>query len=289
MRSTSSARRRRPRPARPRPIDAVARLIDEATVDEPGHVVVHVVEDGDDEIVLGVRPLPLDVHPFTDLAGLVAPPEWSMFGLRARGTAHDLTGVTAPSRMANTYLLHRSGQEAALLRRGDDVEALTGSAEGVIPDLCHRVLGLPTPPPPGGTALAWTVAWLDRIVEHWGDADTRHAVSSSWASVAVLHPAARTAPDVDLLNLHDPDRLIEVARAHDAAWSWARLRAEPDALPLPEGHLPASVTGWMDDGFYARWALGAFPPAATLVHDLAPLLDEPLRAPFLHVIEGLLR
>jgi hypothetical protein len=266
----------------------VARLIDEATVDEPGHVIVHVVEDGDDELALGVRTLPLDIHPFTDLAGLVAPPEWSIFGLRARGTAHDLTGEAAPSRIANTYLLHRSGQEASLLRRGDDVEVLAGRAEGVIPDLCHRVLGLPTPPPPGPTALVWTLAWMDRIVEHWGDPDARRAVTSSWATVAVLHPAVRTAPDVDLLNLHDPDRLIEVARGHDAEWSWARLRAEPHALVLPEGQLPMSVTGWMDDGFYARWALGSFPPAAALVHDLASLLDEPLRAPFLRVVEALL-
>jgi hypothetical protein len=32
----------------------------------------------------------------------------------------------------------------------------------------------------------------------------------------------------------------------------------------------------MDDGFFARWAIGAFPPVATLATDLRHLLGEPL-------------
>src|SRR3546814_8885037 len=67
--------------------------------------------------------------------------------------------------------------------------------------------------------------------------------------------------------------LVTAARAHAACWPWARLRLEPGGAPLPPGNeLPSHVAAWMDDGFYARWALGAFPSAARLVHDLAGLV-----------------
>jgi hypothetical protein len=81
---------------------------------------------------------------------------------------------------------------------------------------------------------------------------------------------------------------VAAALAHAAAWPWSRLRAEPEALQLPDGHLPAPITSWMDDGFYARWALGAFPHLATLARDLFDLLDPELRAPFVDALERVL-
>lgn len=289
MRSTTSSRRRlRSRPTRHRRIDAIARVVDEGTVGDPGHVLVHVTEEPDDEIVLGLKSLEVDVHPFSEVAGLTAPPEWSMFGLRVRGTAHHLDGDRPSERTSTTYLLHRSGEESSLLRTGDTVTELSGLASGTLPDLCRRVLGLPTDPAPATTVLLWTVAWLDRILEGWGDLGRRSRLGSSWAQLALLHPAASTAPADALLSLDDPARLITLGRAHTEAWPWARLRAEPGALHLPDGDLPSEITNWMDDGFYARWALGAFPPPAALARDLSDLLGDDLGTQFLGVLQGLL-
>lgn len=289
MRSTTPSQRRlRSRPSRHRRIDAVARLIDEATVDDPDHVLVHVVEEPNDEFLLGLKPLSTDTHPFSALAGFDAPPEWAMFGMRVRGTAHHLDGDSPPERTSTTYLLDRAGEECSLMRTGEEVCEVPEPAVGTLPDTCRRVLGLPTAPPPPGTALLWTVAWLDRILDGCGDPARRSGLCSSWAQLAVLHPAVRTAPDDDLLSLDDPARLIALGRAHADAWPWSRLRAEPTGLHLPDGDLPADVTGWMDDGFYARWAFGAFPHPATLAHDLSGLLDDDLGMELVEALAGLL-
>lgn len=288
MRSTASSGRH-PRSCPPhRPtLHAIARLVDEATVHEPGHVLFHVADETPHDFALGLRPVDRDIHPFSALAGLTAPPDWTMFGIRATGTAHHLDGDRPSERITTTFLLGRDGREASLLRSGDDVHELHDRAIGTIPDVCRRVLGLPTDPPPASTALAFALVWLDRVLDQWGDPTKQARLQRSWAHIAVLHPAVRHAPDDDLLSLDDPARLVSVARAHGDSWPWCRLRAEPDALPLPDGHLPADVTAWMDDGFYARWALGAFPPPRVLARDLCALLDPDCATRIVHVLEEL--
>ena len=286
MRSaTSSHRRLHPVPSAARRIDAITQLVDEGTVDEPGHVLVHVVDEGDD-LLLGLKPLDVGTHPFGELAGFTAPDEWSMFGLRVRGRAHHLDSDRPPEPTITTFLLDRDGEEASILRTGHQATPLTGPASGTIPDLCRRVLTLPTAPAPPTTALLWTLAWIDRVIEAWGDPQHRHQLMSSWAQIAVLHPAALARP-LDLPTPDDPAQLIAAARVHTASWTWARLRGEPDALALPDGHLARDITSWMDDGFYARWALGAFPDVATLTRDLFDLLDPELRPRFVDTVECL--
>ena len=44
----------------------------------------------------------------------------------------------------------------------------------------------------------------------------------------------------------------------------------------------------MDDGFYARWVLGAFPPLDVLALDVLDLLDDHLRVPFVESLEAML-
>lgn len=277
MRSaTSSHRRLHPTPSTPRRVDAIARLVDEGAVDEPGHLLVHVADDGDD-LLLGVQPLPIDTHPFGELAGFTAPTDWSMFGVRVRGTAHHLDDDRPPERSITTFVVDRRGAERSIVRRGERTDALPGPACGTIPDLCRRVLGLPTAPAPPTTAVLWTVAWLDRLIDAWGDPARRRSLGS-WSAIAALHPAFDGRPD----------DLVAAAQAHTAAWTWERLRNEPDELPLPDGPLATAITTWMDDGFYARWALGAYPPPATLARDLAGLLDPELRAQLVDTLAGLL-
>lgn len=296
MRSTPSRRlhsrasRHAPRSARPRGpaeerLQALARLVDETTADEPGHLAVHAATDGDG-LVLGVLPLDAEVHPFSQLAGTTAPGAWEVFGLRVRGSARGLDGGRSGGATATTFVVDRTGAEWSVLRRGDEVLDLRGPAEGTLADLCRRVLGLPTAPPPGSTALLFVLSWLDRAVAASGDAALQH-LSTSWPGLAELHPAV--APGTDAAPLADPEALATAARAHTSAWSWSRLRAEPGAAPLPPGNdLPLAVTAWMDDGFYARWAFGAFPPAAQLVHELAGLLAPEVREPLLRSVAQML-
>lgn len=269
MPAPSSARRRRARPPRHRPLEAVARVIDAVPEDDPCHLAVYVAEPGDgaaDDVELGLRPLPPGHHPFTELAGLQAPPSWSMFGLRVHGTGHHLQ-ESRSERATTTFLVARTGEEITLLRMGGAVAEVPEAAQGTLPDLCRRVLGLPTAPAPASTGLVHALAWLDAVLERWGDPSQRRHLSRSFAAVAACHPAVAggEAPTT-------PEALVAVAREHTAAWPWSRLRAAPDALPLPGGSLPPATAAWMDDGFFARWALGAFPDTVALATDVTALL-----------------
>lgn len=274
MRASHPSRRLRSRPPRHRPegptlLAEVVRLVDASLLDEDperGHVAFHAtVEDG--EVALGLRPLLPGVHPFQELAGLVAPGSWEVFGLRVHGTGHHLEDGTR-RRTTSTFAVDRHGGEAALLRDGDRCTEPGPGAVGTIPDLCRRVLGQPTPPAPARTLLLFAVAWLDRLLEAWGDPLQRRGLMTSFAAAAALHPAVTGGA----ASPTDPSALAQLALDHAAAWPWARLRAEPGALVPPGGGLPPTITGWLDDGAYARWLLGAYPEPGRLALDVVALL-----------------
>jgi len=270
-------------------LPAVATLVDQATVDAQGPVVVHIDGPIHPEVALGLKPLDAGVHPFPILAGFTAPASWTAFGIRARGRARHLEDPNVPpTRTAMTYLLDRQGREASVLRIEDRVEELTGPAEGTIPDLCRRVLSLATPPPPPSTARLWTCTWLDRVLERWGQPHRRRDLTSCWGQIAVLHPAIHAPSAADVVSLADPASLVTVARSHAATCSWAQLRRSPVPLALPDGPLPRDVALWMDDGFFARWAIGAYRAPTTMATDLRDLLGEPLGPQLLEVVAALL-
>ncbi len=291
MRSTtSSARRLRRRGPHHRLLPAVAEIVDQATVDEPGHVLVFVEDPVHPEVNLGLKPIDREIHPFTVLAGFTAPPEWAVFGLRARGRAHhlDAPAGTDPTPTAITYLVDRTGAEASRLRLANTVTEPPGPAVGTIPDLCRRVLGIPTAPAPPSTALLWTTIWLDRILERWGQLHLRPGATASWGHLAVLHPAIPAPAAPDVVAFADPASLISAARSHAAASSWEQVRCSPVPLALPDGPLDRDVACWMDDGFFARWAIRAYPPASTMATDLRDLLGAPLGRQLLEVVVALL-
>jgi hypothetical protein len=291
MRSTTS-RRLRSCPPQPSPgrgpgsgeeLVELTHLVDEATRDEPGHVAVHIA-DAPGELLLGLAPLEPGRHPFGVVAGCSAPPSWRSFGLRVVGTAHHLDATVPAERSSTIFLVDRTGTERSLMRRGDTVTDLADRAQGTIPDLCRRVLGVPTDPAPRSTAALWTVAWFDAILAASGDTSRRAGVGASWARLAALHPAVGTSAEGGVT----PEALATLARAHAAAWPWARLRAEPHAAPWPDEPLPQHLTTWMDDGFFARWLLGGFPSVAELVHDVSGLVDADLRPMLLRTAVDLL-
>lgn len=247
------------------PLAQVVRLVDRSREHGAEHLAFHAAVDGEG-VDLGLLPIPGGVHPFSELAGLVAPPEWTVFGLQVQGTSHHLDdGRREPS--TTTFAVDREGGELTIMRVDGHCHELRDAAEGTLPDLCRRVLELPTPPPPAPTGMAFTLAWLDRVLDAWNDLDRRRNLCGSFAEVASLHPAV--AGGSVSATTHD---LTRRALDHAAAWPWSRLRAEPEGLALPDGSLPTEVTTWMDDGAYARWVLGAFPDLVSLAVDTVALL-----------------
>ena len=283
MRSTTpSARRLRSRPPRHDHLAAVARVVDEACVDDPGHVLVHLQEPRS-EVSLGLKASDVGLHPFEVLAGFTAPDDWWAFGIRVRGRAHHLDD---PGRVtegiATTFLVDRDGAEAAVLRAGAVVTPLTGPAQGTVADLCRRVLGVATPAAPASTDHLWATLWLDAVLTEWARPEHRRAVSADLGALTALHPATDGEPIADLA------AFTAVTSAHARRWTWSALRHSPEPLALPDGPLPPDVAAWMDDGFFARWTLGAYPSLTTLATDLRGLLGDALGPSLLEAVVTIL-
>ena len=272
-----TTRRRRHRGPDHTFLPSLAGIVDHATTRDPGHVLVRATGPLHGDVEVGFRSLDPGSHPFDVVAGFEAPDDWSVFGLRTTGRARRIDDPSAPPRpVASTFLVDRVGREASVLRFDDEVLEPPGPAEGTIPDLCRRVLGVATAPAPPTTAPLWIAMWLDKLVDHWADPDRRGDLLSSWAHLAILHPAVHAPSPPDLRVVADPASPVAVARAHAAAATWHDLRHAVDPLPLPDGPLPVDIARWMDDGFFARWAIGAFPPLHATVMSVHGLLGEPL-------------
>ena len=285
--SAPATRRRRHRGADHTFLPSLATLVDHATAETSGHVLVRVEGPLRPDLQLGLKPLGEGVHPFDELAGFTAPDDWTVVGLRTTGTARHLDQpARAPQRIASTFLVDRHGREASVLRFDDEVVDDPGRATGTIPDTCRRVLGLPTDPPPPSTELLWSTIWVDRILERWAQPDRRRDLLASFAQLAILHPAVHQPSPPDVLAVADPESLARVARPHAAATPWSKLRASDDPLPLPDGSVSPAIARWMDDGFFARWALGAYPHLATAAFEVKALLGRPLGP---QLVEALVR
>ncbi len=271
-------------------LPAVAGIIDQTTLDEPGHVLVHVDGPVHPDVCLGFKSIGRDVHPFEVLAGFTAPDSWTAFGIRARGNAHHLDHPDAPpERTAVTFLVDRDGNEASVLRMGEAISEPAAPAVGTIPDVARRVLGVATSGAPTSTAPLWTAMWLDRVLERWCQPERRRDLTSSWGQIAVLHPAVHAPAPPDVVAFADPASLVSVARSHAAATSWDELRRSPLPLALPGARLERDVALWMDDGFFARWTIGAFPSIATMATDLRELLGGALGRQLLETTAAVLR
>jgi hypothetical protein len=270
-------------------LPALAGIVDQATADQPGHVAIRVSGPIHPEVELGLLPLQPGVHPFDELAGTTAPEEWTVFGLRTTGRAHHLDAPgRSPSPVSSTFVVDRHGREASVLRLGEELVDEPGHAEGTIPDLCRRVLGVPTDPAPSTTETLWSTIWVDRILERWSQPDRRRDLLTSFAQLAILHPSVHAPSPPDVLALADPASLARVARQHAAAHPWGIVREGRDAFRLPDGPLDPALARWMDDGFFARWTIGAYPPLGRSALELRGLLGEPLGSQLLEALVLLL-
>jgi hypothetical protein len=235
-------------------------------------------------------------HPLDALLGFVAPPEWHALGLTCSGQAlaqpGDPADVDHPVRV--TTLLTRAGRAVTVLRAPGRARRLTEAPGGALGDAMHRVLGLPTAPPPSSSAALWVTWWLDRIVEaaltappsvHWPVPGPLPGSPAGWAAVAGRHPACPFAPPG-----RGPRPATLAAAARDLArrWPWSRLRTDPrmrvtfvvggadgDVATLPDLP-PQAIADWMDDGMYARWLLSSFPALDDLLDACDHVLPDAL-------------
>jgi hypothetical protein len=82
----------------------------------------------------------------------------------------------------------------------------------------------------------------------------------------------------------EPDALAADALALADMWPWRRLRTEPHQLDVGPSPVASRIAAWMDDGMFARWLLGAFPPMPDLLATCDDLLPRPIVARLLATV-----
>jgi hypothetical protein len=202
-----------------------------STVAEKGEgLLVHIGAEADGASV-GV--LPLDDRAPTDLLlGATAPLEWLVLGVATLGTARSLDSKSSLGRAAVVVLAARDGRVVGCLRH--DGRVITEApATGYTLDCLRLALGLPTPPPEVPPAHVYAVLSLERLAGGGGHA-------------AVLELLKSTE---DLVRWLD----------------WDRVRRLTVAVAGDELGLTAEDANWLDNGAFARWVTGAFPPLPDLI------------------------
>lgn len=229
----------RPTPTVPAPemLDRLVTLLD-ASAREAGwyqpHRLVAIELAGGAEVA--VRTLELDpgAHPLDHLLGLRAPASWWAIGAVCVGWAAP-PDVGRPSRHPQrrrarvVTLVDRAGIERSTAAL-DDGAVIDEPGSGTVADALRRCLGLATAPPPGPPSSLIEVLWLSAI------ASSERQIG--WKEAVAL-------------------------RSGVTARSWSQLREQgwPGLGP--------DITQWMDDGMFARWALGSQPSRRQLLDEVA--------------------
>jgi hypothetical protein len=253
-----------PRPGEPS-AGQLVELAHRAVAALDGPHLVHLRLDREAEALdLGLGPIPGVGHPADALVGFRAPDDWDGVGLASAGTLHHGRGPEPQrSRGRFTTLALRDRPGATLVERDDGgTELLEGDPVGWVVDVLRRVLGLPTAPPEGSTALLIDVWWLDAMVRELLDHPGRH---HGWRWMARAHPLCPPA------TVPEPEELQARASAEALARPWSRLRGVLAGRELPAGSIGLPVgrvlsgEEWFDDGALSRWVLrGTLPPDVLL-------------------------
>jgi hypothetical protein len=274
-------------------LDRLVTLLDAAAADggwhqphrlvsvEPDGTTTTTEADGDEPaFAFGFRTLDEGQHPLDVLVGFRAPAAWVGLGVICFGWAspvadddldaarHTITG-RRPSqhperrRVRVTTLVDRDGEERATATL-EDGTVVDEPGTGTVTDALRRALGVPTAPPPVGTAELFAAVWLADL------AAGRRA--RTWAEAALRHPSMRLL--ADRFPRPQPEELIGCGRSLHRTMTWERLRqrAADGRVDLDVPGIDASVAAWMDDGMFARWVLGTVPPLPRLLADVAAVL-----------------
>jgi hypothetical protein len=234
------------------------------------------------EIELALRPV--GGHPIDELAGFVAPPEWSALGVVAPGRAHAFGDRSPPpDRVVISHLVGRDGSSAWICEPLDGpasegaADGLDDAGRGRIDDALRRGLGLPTHPAEHDPVALWARLWLDAVLAAVAADPAR---GWTWVDVALLHPAARLlhdqAPAAPIDRSEVADAVPRLAELLSDGRPWVDLRAACASGAWTVEWLPAELAAWMDDGIFSRWMLDGVTPCDELLDALGELVPAAL-------------
>jgi hypothetical protein len=208
--------------------------------------------------------------PIGQLLGLTALDEWWAVGVVADSTARPLDGGPRRWPVTFVHLVARDGTGVDLLDEGEGLRHVDGPdlepRTGRVADLCRRMLGLPTAPPPCGLGPYLVDAWLGLLL-----LTASVDPSLTWADATACHPArhrvglSRFTPS--------PAELVRATEATSRGLDWGLWRLcciEGGRDPFTG--LDAESLEWLDAGSFARWALGEAMPRAVALDHLDALL-----------------
>jgi hypothetical protein len=262
-------------PSPPRDLlPVLAALLTDVPLDGPVAVGLRLLPPGDGAGTKGSVPLAdreLELHfrhldcadAVCALCGFVAPVEWHAFGVVAPGHSYpvDDDGGLAAGGHAEVIacaLVDRAGRVVSEVRTGSGEVLVSGPTEGRVVDACRRALGLPTAPPLSPPHVWATALWVDAALAATLGADL--GTTPAWPELAALDTGAA------------PARPLE--------WRTLRLACAAGVLDVPG--VDPDAAAWMDDGMFAREALGALPSLVDMLSDLRGLLPTPV---FTQVLE----
>lgn len=263
-------------------LDRIAAILDSVVAEDDRGLLVG-LSLGDDGVDLHHRPL--EAHPAVVLPGFTAPDDWWAFGVAVTGSARVLSSerrrdapatpaeladdAHGPSPVRIVHLVTRDGDvtSRSVLTGATDGRTTTEPTVGLIPDLCLRVLGLPTAPGPSSNELharEWLISVLDLL--------DGAPVDPPWDALAREHPVVARVQAADpSMAVIAVERLDVAGRAYGRAWPWSRLRTAWAESGGAFGLTPDELC-WMDDGLLARWCLSTYPDIDDLLDAVSALL-----------------
>lgn len=239
-------------------LEQLVRLLD-ATLSLDRHeppIAVGVVRVADG-IDLTARPLD-GRDPIGMLAGFVAPPEWSIFGVACTGRARHLDTGEGHGQAAAVHLRSRSGLridslrldgEPPVVRHRPEPVVAGSDGTGRVDDLVARALGLPTRAPGHRVSELWSRLWLDRLLA-WC---LEGRPPTTWELAAVAHPAVSFYEPAHRDELRWACRELDDLATLVNEWTWAEVHdwAIRDLLPADLAVDPA-LAAWHDVGSFSR-------------------------------------
>jgi hypothetical protein len=168
------------------------------------------------------------------------------------------------------HLVARDGTTHSTIARDDGEQPIASqsTAEGLIDDVCKRVLGLPTPPPRTDVIDVFTRIWLFDVL-----GSLEPPACPTWAALASMHPA------VGMVRATDPalaalaaERLVTSGRTLAQSNPWSRVRESCASGAWPIDDISPAEAAWLDDGSFSRLVESMWPDIGELVDALAAML-----------------